>query len=140
VNWAGLSAMERAERIRAARPVIESIVGQCGAEASAWHQAAKAAGVPYDALRRALDTEYRKMRVASSRRSAISSGHMHAIIHRKQLGDAPREKGPDEATVARLRAAIPPDTRSLTARMLGDPIPGRSALDRRRPKLFAGAV
>lgn len=32
--------------------------------------------------------------------------------------------------LARL-AEIPPDTRSLTARICGDPIPGRSALDRR---------
>lgn len=32
--------------------------------------------------------------------------------------------------LARL-AEIPPDTRSLTGRICGDPIPGRSALDRR---------
>lgn len=32
--------------------------------------------------------------------------------------------------MARL-AEIPADTRGLTARMFGDPLPGRSALDRR---------
>lgn len=31
---------------------------------------------------------------------------------------------------ARQLAAVPADTRPLTARLLGDPLPGRSALDR----------
>lgn len=35
-----------------------------------------------------------------------------------------------EELEARL-AEIPPDTRCLTARFFGDPLPGRSALDRR---------
>lgn len=33
--------------------------------------------------------------------------------------------------VRRLKAEIPPDTRDLTARMFGDPIPGRRAIDKR---------
>lgn len=32
---------------------------------------------------------------------------------------------------AELKKSIPNDTRDLTARICGDPIPGRSALDRR---------
>lgn len=32
----------------------------------------------------------------------------------------------------RLMALIPPDTRGVTARLFGDPLPGRSALDQRR--------
>lgn len=32
----------------------------------------------------------------------------------------------------RLLAAIPPDTRDLTARLCGDPLPGRRAIDFRR--------
>lgn len=35
------------------------------------------------------------------------------------------------AEVARLLAAIPPDTRDLTARVMGDPLPTRSALYRK---------
>ena len=41
----------------------------------------------------------------------------------------------NDERVRRL-AAVPPDTRSLTGRVCGDPLPGRSALDReggRRP-------
>jgi hypothetical protein len=36
---------------------------------------------------------------------------------------------PEQDSAARL-AEIPPDTRSLTARVFGDPLPGRSAFDR----------
>lgn len=32
----------------------------------------------------------------------------------------------------RLMATIPPDTRDLTSRIAGDPLPGRSHLDRKR--------
>ena len=38
------------------------------------------------------------------------------------------EKGPPEADLAARLSEIPPDTRDLTGRMFGDPIPGRSAL------------
>lgn len=38
----------------------------------------------------------------------------------------------DAADVAARLAEIPPDTRSLTGRMFGDPLPGRSALARHR--------
>lgn len=39
--------------------------------------------------------------------------------------------GPDFALVRKLMAEIPEDTRDYTARHFGDPLPGRSALDRR---------
>ena len=42
---------------------------------------------------------------------------------------------PEEA--ARAIATIPLDTRSIQARFLGDPLPGRSALDRRRAAIPA---
>ena len=37
---------------------------------------------------------------------------------------------PAEEDFKRLIAQIPRDTRDITGRMLGDPLPGRSALDR----------
>jgi hypothetical protein len=37
-------------------------------------------------------------------------------------------RGADESAL-RLMEMIPPDTRDLTARLFGDPLPGRSALD-----------
>ena len=39
--------------------------------------------------------------------------------------------GPDFETVKKLLAEIPEDTRDYTGRHFGDPLPGRSALDRR---------
>jgi len=36
------------------------------------------------------------------------------------------------AEVERLRRSVPADTRSFSARLFGDPLPGRSALDKRR--------
>jgi hypothetical protein len=36
-----------------------------------------------------------------------------------------------QADLRRLQRAIPVDTRDLTGRFFGDPIPGRSALDRK---------
>lgn len=37
----------------------------------------------------------------------------------------------DRETLAARLSEIPQDTRPLTARIFGDPLPGRSALDRR---------
>lgn len=136
-NWSGISPDERDARIQAARPVVERIVGD-GRQGTAWRRAAEETGVPYDALRRALDPIYKAQRCEAVNRARHRIDRS-AIIKRQHLGDDPRTK-PDEATVARLRAAIPADTGPLTARLLGDPMPGRSALDRRRPKLFAGGV
>jgi hypothetical protein len=34
-----------------------------------------------------------------------------------------------EESALKLREQIPPDTRDMTARLFGDPLPGRSALD-----------
>jgi hypothetical protein len=42
----------------------------------------------------------------------------------------PLERHPDQEDVAARLAEIPPDTRSLTQRLCGDPLPGRSAFDR----------
>lgn len=37
-----------------------------------------------------------------------------------------------DADAAKLIAEVPPDNRTLTQRILGDPLPGRSALDKGR--------
>ena len=50
---------------------------------------------------------------------------------RRQAGLSEREVFPNPADVAARLAEIPPNTRNLTARVCGDPIPGRSALDLR---------
>jgi hypothetical protein len=40
---------------------------------------------------------------------------------------------PADHDARRLMQLIPADTRDLTARLMGDPIPGRRAIDRRQP-------
>lgn len=45
------------------------------------------------------------------------------------------DQGPGVDEMARyLMTLIPPDTRSLTGKILGDPLPGRSALDMERAR------
>lgn len=41
-----------------------------------------------------------------------------------------RESRPDIEATAVLKHAVPDDTRDLTARTFGDPLPGRRAIDR----------
>lgn len=49
-------------------------------------------------------------------------------------GYVPGYQRPAEDDVEARLAEIPPDTRDLSAVLLGDPLPGRSALDRRRER------
>jgi hypothetical protein len=42
-----------------------------------------------------------------------------------------RESRPDEEILRRLIQEVPDDTRTLTGRLLGDPLPGRRAIDKR---------
>ena len=86
---------------------------------------AAALGVPDDRVRKTLNPEYaarvraEKARQHYRNRSRIDAGI--ETIDREARKDA-----------ARLRQQIPPDTRSLTARIAGDPLPGRSALDQQQ--------
>lgn len=76
-----------------------------------WIQIAKKLGVDRDWLREKL--------VGFDRRT-IKSGT--AIDFEKRA----------HVDAMRLKALIPADTRDFTARLMGDPLPGRSALDKRR--------
>lgn len=59
------------------------------------------------------------------------------LFDRRSYGNVHvRDFGPDRFAANRdgevLLSKVPSDTRGLTARMCGDPLPGRSALDRKR--------
>jgi hypothetical protein len=61
-----------------------------------------------------------------------------SLERRAELRQAPRipspqpeDASPTRAELAKLLRSIPLDTRDLTARICGDPLPGRSALDMR---------
>jgi hypothetical protein len=90
-----------------------------------WETIANRLNVGSDGLKRRLDPEYRErrnqqMRDANERRTS-TSWPMHHFASRM-----PQEQ------LDRLRATVPVDTRGLTARACGDPLPGRSALDKYR--------
>lgn len=77
-------------------------------------------GVGRDWLMRRLVIGYtEKCRQSVRSSAAFSLGPTHRVLPEARL------------TAAEVLARIPPDTRDLTGRLLGDPLPGRSALDKR---------
>ncbi len=91
-----------------------------------WKHISQELGISTDWLRRRLDPpyalrvrEYDRVRLFHTRRGRPK---------KCQWGSVAREVRIDGA--ARL-AEIPPDTRDITGRAFGDPLPGRSALCRR---------
>jgi hypothetical protein len=100
------------------------------AKGMTWAAIAGAHDISVDKLRRAADPAFRRKTMARHRRrnqrqkqAMAESGVM--------LAGALRERGaPSRQDIEARLAEIPPDTRGLTARIMGDPLPGRSALDR----------
>jgi hypothetical protein len=86
-----------------------------------WYAVANRLGVNSDGLRRRIEPEYRlaqNRRVAMrEERRAEAVGTVSRITPREAL-----------AVIAR----VPCDTRGLTSRLMGDPLPERSALARRQ--------
>jgi hypothetical protein len=92
-----------------------------------WRAAAEASGLTYFKFRVAIDPEYGQLRRASINARRRRLGNKSSIPSTAHRTD--RTVSPDEAIVA--LASVPADDRSLTGRLLGDPLPGRSALDRK---------
>ena len=87
-------------------------------------------GCAYGTIRLVLDADY-----AVNRRIGARETRQRRYKPEKRASKTARENATavsvKEDAAARL-AEIPSDTRSLTARLAGDPLPGRSALDRRQ--------
>ena len=86
-----------------------------------------------ETIRTHLDPVYAKKRRDAKR---ASDRRHHAKQREQRLADPvlhPRvlHGGPTKREWQNRVAEIPDDTRDLTARVFGDPLPGRSALDRR---------
>lgn len=91
-----------------------------------WKVIARLVGISEDWLKRRLVPGYAEARAASARRHRERGpAPTDKIRHRNETGRVSLE----EAEAA--RAAVPDDTRNYTSRFFGDPLPGRSALDRR---------
>lgn len=71
-----------------------------------------------ETIRRVIDPEYRRVR-----------SERYRPVHDKIISNAGRFP---PAEVERILRTIQPDTRTLQAKFMGDPIPGRSALDKKR--------
>lgn len=81
-------------------------------------------------VQRAIDSDWQEMRnwqVREARQRRYKPGRRIPKTDRENATSISVK----EDAAARL-AEIPPDTRSLTARLAGDPLPGRSALDKRQ--------
>lgn len=91
-----------------------------------WEAVGNAMGLTPNRIRYASDPEWAKMRrerTAERKRveNAVLAGYPPHFADRR----IPTEE------IDAVLATIPRDTRSLQARLMGDPLPGRSALDRR---------
>jgi hypothetical protein len=87
-------------------------------------------GFGYGTIRLALDADYR-----GSRRIGAHETRQRRYKPDKRISKTNRENATSvdvKADAAARLAEVPPDDRSLTARMFGDPLRGRSALDKRQ--------
>lgn len=82
--------------------------------------------VGIDAVLRIVDPEYQQRRC-----EAINRNRPHSARDKTREIVVSRFR-PSPELLKRLLAAVPADTRDVTAALLGDPLPGRSALDKRR--------
>lgn len=97
---------------------------------ASWQHICRTLGTTHDTARRAVDPEYAAMRRLKNstnrkakRLSKPRTRENHVVEDHKNR--------PTAAEAAAAIASVPADTRGVTARMLGDPLPGRSALDKK---------
>lgn len=99
------------------------------ADGHSWRAIAAEVGASHDGIRRRVDPKYRAMKNEASNKANrrysstyYGSTGVSANVHSKR----PPEEVIAECAMAHARR------RSLTAEVLGDPLPGRSALDKMR--------
>lgn len=101
----------RAQRLRDAGYSYKLVASMIG-----WNK-----GTVFYLLNPEKHTERKKQIFARRQRKRPHNPHFHLV-----------EKKPPEADYMARLAEIPPDTRNLSQRLMGEPVPGRSALDRRQ--------
>lgn len=117
--WQSLTPEEQEEALDRCQDAI----GAMPMNAVNWNQMAReAGGVHPDVLRRRLDAEW----AAEERERARRRGRKRP----PPAGVYVQSRVKLEADAAARLAEIPDDTRSITGRMFGDPLPQRSALGR----------
>jgi hypothetical protein len=114
------------------------------AEGVGWYRITKQLRVSEYVLRCALEPEYRKYKLGLNHRQRAQVAARLAVVkrprpvnhsaHQQQANYAARNP-PAEVLAARdLALELRLQPRSVTAQLLGDPLPGRSALDQRQRK------
>lgn len=95
---------------------------------------AKRFGCDDGTIHRVVDPEYGVLRAAHTRQSKKRKRDRDALppLTRSQKHYIETANRPRPEDVEARLAEIPPDTRSITGFLLGDPLPSRSALARRR--------
>ncbi len=88
----------------------------------------RAAGATFKELSAAIPTT-----TTYQLRCVVDSSYADRERSRPRYSKAARPEAADKAELRRRLRAIPQDTRDLTGRLNGDPLPGRSALDMRGP-------
>ncbi len=96
-----------------------------------WQAIANECGVSAERLRKAIDPEFARKMKAKSRRDyqklMLANAESGILVYAGINGSVRR---PSREDIEARLAEIPSDTRGLTARIMGDPLPGRRALDR----------
>lgn len=97
---------------------------------SSWTATASRTGISVDRLKRRFDPGYADHRAEKVRMWRAQNGRSgHGGSSKHWHHDLPFYHV-DPALIAQAIATVPADTRSRTGRLLGDPLPGRSALER----------
>ncbi len=115
-GWINLAAPEKARRLAEARRLWGTMPNKV---------LSREVGVPVDALRRHCDEAYQRHVIDRINLARAKKNGWKGYT-------ATESRRPDQGDVAQRLAAIPEDTRTLSQRLNGDPLPGRSALDQRR--------
>lgn len=91
---------------------------------ASWSEIARRTGYSYEIVRRRLDPAYAAMRRDRKRKWRTGNG-VAALDPKKAT------RAGVSSDAHKLMNMVPRDTRDLTGRVFGDPLPGRSALDMR---------
>ena len=102
---------------------IATTIRKLRAEGKRWSDIERITGIKYDKAKRLSDPGYAQRRAQDLKTQRLISGY---VKRRYAEGGSAQE---EIERIQRLRATIPPDTRDLTGKIFGDPLPGRSALD-----------
>lgn len=87
-----------------------------------WNAIGRECGFDGDVIRWRIDPDF------VARHKAMHGGPVSMIVHQRF----------SHADIEVILRKVPPDTRSMQARFFGDPLPGRSALDKRNAQSRPG--